>query len=122
MRARAARTEVAAFEAGIKLGAIYHQFIGTPVTPATARALERAMEGALRAMPFCTRARVRIDRRALRKGLNRFGYAELKGSMLSAEVEVAVPGARARSRVVRRGAYPWMELTGVRGSGRNRYR
>jgi hypothetical protein len=80
------------------------------------------MEGALRAMPFCTRARVRIDRAALRKGLNRFGYTELKGPMLGVEVEVAIPGARSRARVVRREGYPWMELTGARERGGNRYR
>ena len=36
--------EIAAFEAGIKLGALYHQFVGSPVSPKTADSLERAIE------------------------------------------------------------------------------
>ncbi len=117
---RPTTAEVAAFEAGIKLGALYHQFIGTPVTPRSARGLERAMEAALGAMPFCRRARVSIGRAALRRGLNRFGYTELKGSMLQVEVEVATPRGRARARVVNRNGYPWMELVETRVASRNR--
>lgn len=112
--------ERAAFEAGIKLGALYHQFIGTPVTPRSARGLERAMEAALEAMPFCARARVSIDRAALRRTLNRFGYTELKGPMLRVKVEVATPRGRARARVANRGGYPWMELVETRVAPRNR--
>lgn len=111
--------EVAAFEAGIKLGAVYHQFTGTPVTPASAPALERAIVAALEAMPFCSRANVSIDRAVLRRSLNRFGYAELKGPMLTIEVEVATPEGRARARLVRKRGYPWMALAPTR-KGRNR--
>ncbi|MDD1753617.1 MAG: dihydroneopterin aldolase family protein, partial [Methanotrichaceae archaeon] len=32
--------EIAAFEAGIKLGALYHQFVGVPVSAGTAPTLE----------------------------------------------------------------------------------
>ncbi len=32
--------EIAAFEAGIKLGALYHQFVGSPISPKTADSLE----------------------------------------------------------------------------------
>ncbi|MGI0149977.1 MAG: dihydroneopterin aldolase family protein, partial [Thermoplasmata archaeon] len=34
----------AAFEAGIKLGSIVHQFVGAPLTRGNAGALERAIE------------------------------------------------------------------------------
>ena len=37
----------AAFEAGIKLGALYHQFIGSPVSRDSADSLERGMSEAM---------------------------------------------------------------------------
>ncbi len=117
---RPSPAEMVAFEAGIKLGALYHQFIGTPVTPRSAPDLERAMREALEAMPFCERARIAIDRALLRRSLNKFGYTELKGVMLRVEVEVATPRGRARARVVNRNGYPWMELVGARALPRNR--
>ncbi|MFH0966806.1 MAG: dihydroneopterin aldolase family protein, partial [Methanobacteriota archaeon] len=36
--------ERAAFEAGIKLGALYHQWVGTPVSRESANSLKLAME------------------------------------------------------------------------------
>ncbi len=35
--------ERAAFEAGIKMGTIYHQFVGVPVSSESVETLERAM-------------------------------------------------------------------------------
>ncbi|MBQ3684350.1 MAG: hypothetical protein II925_02025, partial [Methanomicrobium sp.] len=34
----------AVFEAGIKLGALYHQWVGTPISPKTAASVEKAIE------------------------------------------------------------------------------
>src|SRR2546426_373210 len=51
----------AAFEAGIKLGSIVHQYVGTPLTSATASSLERAIEAATRVQPLVERVRVPID-------------------------------------------------------------
>jgi len=44
--------ERAVFEAGIKLGTIYHQFVGTPVAAANVEILERAIEDGVRVQPF----------------------------------------------------------------------
>jgi hypothetical protein len=43
--------ERACFEAGIKFGALYHQFVGTPVAPDSAASLERAMAAAIENQP-----------------------------------------------------------------------
>src|SRR5207245_2976567 len=51
----------AAFEAGIKLGSIVHQYVGTPLTSATAPSLERAIEASTRVQPLVGRVRVRVD-------------------------------------------------------------
>ena len=57
--------EIAAFEAGIKLGALYHQFVGSPVSPKTADSLERAIEESISLQPYVRSVDVRIDRRML---------------------------------------------------------
>ena len=72
--------EAAAFEAGIKLGALYHQFVGSPVSAETAESLEVAMEESISLQPFVRSVSVEIDRQML--GRNVFGYGELAGKML----------------------------------------
>ncbi|GAB3688297.1 dihydroneopterin aldolase family protein [Salinarchaeum chitinilyticum] len=51
--------EQAAFEAGIKFGALYHQFAGTPVSPDSADSLATAMAESIENQPFCTNVEVR---------------------------------------------------------------
>src|SRR5438309_11228334 len=51
----------AAFEAGIKLGSILHQYIGVSLTRKHATPLERAMEAAARVQPLVEDVTVRID-------------------------------------------------------------
>lgn len=80
--------ERAAFEAGIKLGAAYHQFTGVPVSTANVEAVERAIEGAVGVQPFVVSVRVRIDRSLLREKRHEFDYCGLTGRMLDLEVEV----------------------------------
>ncbi|HKW43715.1 MAG TPA: dihydroneopterin aldolase family protein [Thermoplasmata archaeon] len=84
----------AAFEAGIKLGSILHQYIGTPVTQRTAAGLERTIEAATRVQPLVERVRVRIDRDRMRiRGP--YGYGVLTEDLLDVEVRVRVGRSRA---------------------------
>lgn len=89
----------ALFEAGIKLGSIFHQFIGVPLTLATARDLERTIERLTLAQPCVKRVRVRIDRSALRRETGPYGYASLSEEMLDALVETEYEGYVARCRL-----------------------
>jgi len=106
----------AAFEAGIKLGSIYHQYVGAPLTRGTASDLERAMESATRVQPMVEDVRIRIDRKRLR-ARGPYKYASLSDEMLHAEVTVKVGGARATAvlRYVPELDYPLMYLKEVRG-------
>jgi len=105
------------FEAGVKLGSAYHQYIGTPVNPRSAPALERAIEAGMRAQPAVVSARVRIDRVALRRGTTKLGYASLTGDMLDVTVttRVARATAVARMRYVPALRYPVMHVERVSG-------
>ena len=106
--------EQASFEAGIKLGALYHQWSGTPVSPATAAALGKEIAASVSLQPFMESCEVDIDPEALRRAVNRFGYAELRGEMFTARVETAVQGARARAELRIEDGYPLMRLLEVR--------
>ena len=50
--------EQAAFEAGIKFGALYHQFAGTPVSTESAESLATAMAESIENQPFCENVEV----------------------------------------------------------------
>ena len=100
--------EQAIFEAGIKLGALYHQFVGTPVSPQTASSLETAIRESISLQPFVRDVRISIDRSQMEE--NVFGYAELKGTMLTADVVTRVESSCCHARLERKGDYPLMEI------------
>jgi len=80
----------AAFEAGIKLGAVFHQFVGMPVSFENAKMIERTMESCLRLQPYVVNSYVNIDRVKLAERLSKFNYTSLSGDMLLVEVKVKV--------------------------------
>ena len=80
--------DIAVFEAGIKLGALYHQFIGTPVSTETVKVLETAIERSISLQPWVNSVAVEIDRAKVRENENEFRYCELRGEMLDVNVIV----------------------------------
>lgn len=89
----------ALFEAGIKLGALYHQFIGTPVSAETAGALETAIEQSVSLQPWVSLVKVKIDREKVRERANEFNYCELRGEMLDVTVVVRYKAVEVHARV-----------------------
>lgn len=88
-RARLTRREALLFEAGIKLGGIFHQYLGIPVSRRTARDLARAIEDAVSLQPYVESVAVRIDpNRGSRVGRGRFAYRYLTPEMLVARVRL----------------------------------
>ena len=79
----------ALFEAGIKLGALYHQFTGSPVNLKTVSSLEKAIQESISVQPYVESISVKIDRDMLKSKLNsEFEYTELQGSMLIVNISV----------------------------------
>lgn len=105
--------DTACFEAGIKLGAVFHQFVGTPVTPETADTLASAMANAMRAQPACEAATVIIDADAVAADANRFGYTGLAGEHLEATVAIDHEGVSVEAELVEVDDYPLMRLAAV---------
>lgn len=79
----------AVFEAGIKLGALYHQFVGTPVNTETLDDLSRMIEQSIILQPYVRSISVSIDsERVRKKENNKFRYCELEGRMLHVSLQI----------------------------------
>ncbi len=100
--------EQAIFEAAIKLGALYHQWVGTPVSRSSARSLETAIEKSVILQPFVEEITVRLDRSLMTE--NRFGYSELSGMMFDAEIVTRVGFTYCRARLSPENGYPLMKI------------
>jgi dihydroneopterin aldolase len=87
--------ERAAFEAGIKLAAVYHQFIGTPVSSSNVESLERAIEEGVKVQPFVEMVEAHIPRSLLKPKKNEYDYQSLTGEMLDIKVTIRIGNVRA---------------------------
>lgn len=113
-------SERAAFEAGIKLGTVYHQFVGVPVSAENADTLERAIEAGSRVQPFVEDVQVRIDRSRLKRKKGQYDYVSLTGDMLDVALTVKYKGTRVEAgmKFVKEMNYPLMFVKRVvRGEG-----
>ena len=100
--------EKAVFEAGIKLGALYHQWVGTPVSRESAASVETAIEKAVILQPFVEEITVKLDRSRMTE--NRFGYSELTGLMFDVEIITRVGFSYCHARLVPEKGYPFMSV------------
>ncbi len=100
--------EQAIFEAGIKLGAMYHQWVGTPVNTRNAEHIETAIEKSVILQPYVEEITVRLDRSLMAP--NAYGYSELRGLMFSVDLVTRVGYSYCRARLHPRQDYPYMEI------------
>ena len=98
----------AVFEAGIKLGALYHQWVGTPISRRSAASIEAAIEQAVILQPFVEEITVRLDRNQMTE--NAFGYSELSGLMFDVEIITRVRFTYCRARLAPKNGYPLMQI------------
>lgn len=105
----------ACFEAGIKFGTLYHQFAGTPVSPASARSLETAMAEAIENQPHCAAVSVDILDDVLEETLagQSADYTELTGRFMEVEMRIEYDGVTVHTRMEMDGDYPLMKLVSV---------
>ena len=88
-------SERAVFEAGIKLGGIYHQFIGATVTPENVAHLEKVIVEGARYQPFVESIEAHVDRTELRQKSDPYDYQTITGKMLSVRIVTHYGTARA---------------------------
>ena len=82
--------ERAIFEGGISMGALYHQFVGTPVNLDTCDILERAIEESILLQPAIIDVNVKLDKSMIKQACGLSGYASLEGNMLNIEITTQV--------------------------------
>ncbi|MFX0139935.1 MAG: dihydroneopterin aldolase family protein [Candidatus Hodarchaeota archaeon] len=91
----------AIFEGAITLGAIFHQFIGTPVKndPKTIEALEKSIELSMSCQPYIEKVDAKIVPSKLKSGEHSYDYSELKGENLVIKVISKYGNVRVHSRM-----------------------
>ena len=104
--------DAACFEAGVKFGALYHQFAGAPVSPRNAASLETAIEESIENQPFCEDVRVDILTEKLADEIQN-GYTELTGRFMEVEIDVEHEGVAVRTRMEMADGYPLMRVESV---------
>ncbi|AEG17264.1 dihydroneopterin aldolase family protein [Methanobacterium paludis] len=78
--------ERAIFEGAITMGALFHQFVGTPVNTENAATLERSIKDAMELQPCIKKVEVVINKEILEKVKNEYSYVSLTGDMLDVKV------------------------------------
>ncbi|MEF8833114.1 MAG: dihydroneopterin aldolase family protein [Candidatus Thermoplasmatota archaeon] len=104
------------FELGIKLGALFHQFIGTPVSSKNIDKLERAIERTTESQAFVKSAEVKIKpEKSSSEDKGPFDYTTLTGDMIEAKIEVEYKDIRAVGKMeyIEKMNYPLMYLESI---------
>ena len=91
--------ERAIFEGAISMGALFHQFVGTPVNKATKKSLETSMEDSLRLQPAIEDVDVDIRFDKLEESMTEFDYTSLTGDMLDVKIYTKVDNVKATIRI-----------------------
>ena len=96
------------------MGTIYHQFVGTPVDRTNVRALEKAMEAAIKVQPFVEGAKIKIILDANERK-DTYDYVSLTGNMIEAAVKIKVNSASVTAEMRYDGelGYPLMYVSEV---------
>ena len=82
------KRERAAFEAGIKLGGIFHQFVGLPLSSSNKEAVEKVIEESVKIQPYVKSVKVKIKGENLKPKEDEFDYTTLKGEEIYLELRV----------------------------------
>ena len=82
--------ERAIFEGGISTGALYHQFVGTPVSIDTCSSLEHAIEESILLQPAVIDVDVSLNKDLIKQSSGTMGYTSLEGNMLNIQITTKI--------------------------------
>jgi hypothetical protein len=107
--------ERAIFEGAITMGALFHQFVGTPVNSESAETLENSIKNAMELQPCIEGVEVKINRRMLEETKSKFNYVSLSGDMMDIRVVSKFSGKKAvlRMEYIEELMYPLMYVESV---------
>lgn len=108
--------ERAIFEGAISMGALFHQFVGTPVNNQTKKSLEDAMKNSLNLQPAIEDIEVNIDFTRLEDAMSEFDYTSLTGDMLDVKIHTKVDDVKAviRIKFIEELNYPLMYVEDIK--------
>jgi len=78
--------ERAIFEGAISMGALFHQFVGTPVNKDTVDNLEKVINESFKLQPAIEKVEASINLEKLEEALTGFEYTSLNGDMLDVKI------------------------------------
>ena len=98
----------AVFEAGLKIGALYHQFVGTPI-PTDENKIKTLIEGiknSIKTQPWVRNAEVHINAHTL--GESPYNYDEISGRNLKAKLTITYDNCEVEAVIeyIKELAYP----------------
>ena len=104
------------FEGAISMGALFHQFVGTPVNNQTKKSLEDAMRNSLNLQPAIEDVEVNIDFTRLEDAMSEFDYTSLTGDMLDVKIHTKVDDVKAviRIKFIEELNYPLMYVEDIK--------
>ena len=82
--------ERAIFEGGISMGALFHQFVGTPVNTDTVSSLEKAISQSILLQPAIIDVEVKLNKELIKKNSGVMGYTSLTGDMLNVRLTTKI--------------------------------
>lgn len=91
--------ERAIFEGAISMGALFHQFVGTPVNQSSKKSLETSMEESLKLQPAIEDVEVEIRFDKLEDAMTEFDYTSLTGDMLDVKIHTKVDDVKVTIRI-----------------------
>ena len=91
--------ERAIFEGAISMGALFHQFVGTPINKNTKNSLETSIEESLKLQPAIEDIEVNIRFDKLEQSMTEFDYTSLTGDMLDVKIFTKVDNITAIIRI-----------------------
>ncbi|MHA2473979.1 MAG: dihydroneopterin aldolase family protein [Promethearchaeota archaeon] len=113
------RRERASFEAGIKLGALYHILSGIPINSdeKTIDSIERGFEAAISCQPFVKSVNIVLDRsKIVGTKFTEFDYDEITGKIIRAEVVLKYENIEIIAKIdwIEEMQYPLMYIEKIR--------
>ena len=72
------------------MGALFHQFVGTPVSVSTISSLERAIEESILLQPAVVDVTVKFDECLIKEQSSVMGYTSLTGEMMNIKITTKI--------------------------------
>ncbi len=110
------KRERAIFEGAITMGALFHQFVGTPVSLDNVDILEKSIKKAMELQPCIEEVEIKIDRKMLADKKSQYNYVSLTGDMMDVRVISDYQGKKTviRMKYIESLKYPLMYVEDVR--------